>query len=136
MTQYTKEQYEEAKKVYGKLGKYINPIGKLDEKGVTRRRLLEITTRLVHNLPVTKALTQYYEACAGIGGDYKISMSPPPKPHSEELSKLVAAYIEKIGLETGNYVTGTLWFCWPLVATPVHKSGTPPKKGQAKQEVA
>ena len=135
MKTFTEAQYEEAKKVYGKLGKYLNPIGKLDDKGVTRRRLLEITTRLVHNLPVTKALTQYYEACAGIGNSSE-SFTPPSMPHSEELSKLVAKYIEKIETETGNYVTGVSWFCWPLVATPVHKSGTPPKKGQAKQEVA
>ena len=136
MSKYTKAQMEEAEKVYQKLGKYLNPISRLDQKGVTRRRLLEITMRLVHNLPVTKALTQYYEACAGIGTDYKISMAPPPKPHSDELSKLVAEYIEKIGLETGNYVTGSLWTFWPLMATPVHKSGTQPKKGLAKQEVA
>ena len=135
MKQYTKAQYEEAEKVYQKLGKYLNPISRLDQKGVTRRRLLEITMRLVHNLPVTKALTQYYEACAGIG-DLATSMIPPPMPHSEELSRLVANYVNKIETETGNFVTGSTWVCWPLVASPVHKSGTPPKKGFAKQEVA
>ena len=129
MRTYTEAQQEAGREVYQSMGKYLTPIVKLDKEKESMRRILDITMRLVHNQPVTKTLTEYYHQCAGIG-DIS-TFSTPTTPHSKELSDLVAAYISQVEMKTGNYVTKTSWLCWPLVAIPAHKSGTPPAKEAA-----
>ena len=132
MRKYTEAQKEAGKKVWAEIAPELQPIVDLDREKESLPYIADIMMRLVTNQPVTKSLTHYFHRCAGIGNS---SYEKYPTPYSEELSHLIGQCIDRIGTITGNHVDSEVWLgTWPLVAFPVHKSGTQPKTGIAKQE--
>jgi len=120
MRQYTKSQKQKGEKVWKQISEHLQPISKIDKNDECMARIADIMMRLVHNQPVNKGLTKYFYGCLGVQG-----IAPP---HSAELNHLAKVCIDAIGHLTGNHITAQQWLCYPLVAFPVHKSGTPKTK--------
>ena len=125
MRKYTKAQALVGAEMWKKIAPQLQPIANLDKDDQCLGKIADIMMRLINNQPVNKTLTHYFHCCAGIGDS---SYSTFPKPHSDELSRLVSNAIDTIERLTKNHVDSQAWHgTWPLIAFPVHKSGTPKK---------